>query len=599
MIAKGANWYFSSSVTQYYMTRVMRKIQLPIVLFIVLASLFSYKNLLSQSLTDNQSEVKVFSGPSAKHAFAIIDGNLYAWGNNDKGQLGIGHTYPMNYPVMVLSDKYWYNIIMNKPQPYWVDIATSLYHTLGLKSDSTLWAWGSNGWSELGKKSKEKYFITPMQVGQDNDWAKISAATSRSFGIKKDNTLWQWGYHYNWQYKGYSAIAGYEPMPFLNANNWLTSSSTSELQYAIKNDGSLWVWGDNHRDYLKRELYNKIHYPVCIDTFGQWKSISAGQFGRCYGLKKDSTLWIFGRSNDKHEVVSTRNDKYFSKMQLGTDHDWVKIRAGSSTILGLKSNGTIWGYGNNHSLLMMKYYGSPTHPMQIGTDSNWVDIAAGNESHYAVNSYNQVFAWGKNSQGQLGNYTMGERSQKVQVLFDLDLPRQSISDQMIYNSRAYRYDIVQEYLKIEMADSNKHDYRRKEIANMIELLKNPDSLFPYSNYDSAVYVLYKEGYYRNHRVFNYDYEKYKVSNTKKLKPSVIKRILNLINNPLHYTPSHCGSPKVGSSVIFYNKGKNIATIIITDNGCELHFEPKNILTRGGIMDDWAYKRLVSDLKWNN
>lgn len=115
------------------------------------------------------------------HSLAIkTDGTLWAWGMNIFGQLGDGTGTERDSPVQIGTDVNWESV------------SAGLYYSLGLKKDSTIWSWGSNSGGELGLGSHTVPYA-PTQIGTDADWISISAGNAYSVGLKKDSTLWQWG----------------------------------------------------------------------------------------------------------------------------------------------------------------------------------------------------------------------------------------------------------------------------------------------------------------------------------------------------------------------------------------------------------------------
>ena len=79
------------------------------------------------------------------------DGTLWAWGSNDRGQLGIGSTVDQWFPAQVgtLSDV--------------AAAAAGIYHSVAAKADGTVWAWGYNAYGQLGDGTTTQR-ITPVQV---------------------------------------------------------------------------------------------------------------------------------------------------------------------------------------------------------------------------------------------------------------------------------------------------------------------------------------------------------------------------------------------------------------------------------------------------
>lgn len=79
----------------------------------------------------------------------------------------------------------------------WEDVAGGAWHTLALKSDGTMWAWGNNCWGQLGQGDDlcDVYTGAINQVGTDSDWAAIATDgySWHNLALKSDGTLWAWG----------------------------------------------------------------------------------------------------------------------------------------------------------------------------------------------------------------------------------------------------------------------------------------------------------------------------------------------------------------------------------------------------------------------
>jgi alpha-tubulin suppressor-like RCC1 family protein len=113
------------------------------------------------------------------------DGTLWAWGENSFGELGLGDTTPRYSPIQVGS------------ATDWAAVRCLGHHTLALKRDGTLWAWGENGYGQLGLGDTTDRH-SPTQVGTSRDWATIAPGSADSYStvaLKRDGTLWAWGFN--------------------------------------------------------------------------------------------------------------------------------------------------------------------------------------------------------------------------------------------------------------------------------------------------------------------------------------------------------------------------------------------------------------------
>jgi alpha-tubulin suppressor-like RCC1 family protein len=129
------------------------------------------------------------------HSLAIRDnGELYSFGGNGFGQLGNGTVDDGLWVVQVGTDFDWESISAGGGiNPVGADdAALNGGHSLAIKTDGTLWAWGSNYYGQLGLGTTDDA-TTPMQVGKERGWVRVSAGKLHSFAWKADGSLWGWG----------------------------------------------------------------------------------------------------------------------------------------------------------------------------------------------------------------------------------------------------------------------------------------------------------------------------------------------------------------------------------------------------------------------
>ncbi len=326
------------------------------------------------------------------------NGALWAWGNNDKGQLGDGTMLNRSTPVQIGSDTKW------------ISIAAGKNHTLGLKADGTLWAWGTNSFGELGDGTTINR-STPVQIGTDTNWQGIYASWTFTFALKADGTLWACGSNNFGQLGLGNTINNNTLVQIGTDNTWVTAACGVGHTLGIKSNGTLWTWGQMNTNSVDNNLSPSSTIPVQRGTDNKWTSVSAEQYSST-GLQADGTIWQWG-----YLTPSYYNGAFtVNPTQTGTDHDWIRHARGVwSTSIGLKSNGSLWAWGGNE----YGQFGNGTlqasaTPLQIGAETTWVHIANGGRHTVGIKSDRaQYCTTGLNLHSQLGDGTTVDKSNFV------------------------------------------------------------------------------------------------------------------------------------------------------------------------------------------
>jgi alpha-tubulin suppressor-like RCC1 family protein len=141
------------------------------------------------------------------HVLAIrTDGTLWVWGSNEYGQLGDGWIFDHRTdPFQIGTDTNWELITGGFP------------HSIATKADGTVWAWGDQNYGELGVgPTPPNAYYTPVQVTAVSDFIKITASGYSSFALRRDGTIWTWGQNYSGQMGSGSTAHKYVPSPLLS-----------------------------------------------------------------------------------------------------------------------------------------------------------------------------------------------------------------------------------------------------------------------------------------------------------------------------------------------------------------------------------------------
>ena len=137
---------------------------------------------------------------------------------------------------------------------------------------------------------------------------------------------------------------------------------------------------------------------VGVDT--HWADVDAA-YDFTLGLKTDGTLWAWG--DNTFDQLGTGGPSSSVPVQVGTERTWTAIDAGQTHSLALRSDGTLWAWGRNLS----GQVGNGTTvrqatPAQVAPGTTWTSFAAGSDHSLAIRTDGSLWAWGGGRDGQLG-----------------------------------------------------------------------------------------------------------------------------------------------------------------------------------------------------
>ena len=262
------------------------------------------------------------------------DGSLWSWGSDFAGWpvLGLGNVTAQTRLRRIGKDTNW------------VSISAGTAHNMAIKSDGTLWAWGENytgqfGVGTMGRRNQEAN--TPVHAAPGNDWKQAVAGGIHTVVLKQDGTLWAWGINWAGSLGTGSTRNSAVPVQVGCASNWVKVWAGMLETVALQSDGSLWYWGDNP-DPAFPQGTGQILVPTRVSPDTNWVDVGFG-VNTVFAIKADGTLWTWGRN--AHVYSDAQNQTLDTvPTRVGTNSDWASVPAcGLGWCQGLtKKDGSLW-----------------------------------------------------------------------------------------------------------------------------------------------------------------------------------------------------------------------------------------------------------------
>ena len=288
----------------------------------------------------SNKEATYFSG-AGNYAAAIVEGELFMWGSNEWGQLGLGDENDRTRPTRVGNDSDWKSVAMGA------------FHALAIKENGDLYAWGYGGVGQLGLGSTASY-TTPQKVTAiAGAWQSISAGANHSLALHSDGAVYVFGRNVNGEL-GLGDTTTRTTPTAIDANTYTQIDAGFQHSVIVRSDGAVFSFGQNHVGQLcngeisaSSAVANPT--PVQIAVSGYEKIVVAAY--HTHFLMQDSTLSACGYGFDG---------------RLGT--------------------------GSTANMLT---------PGAVGAGTGWLDIS-GSMVHNAAKKSDGWYVWGSNREGSLG-----------------------------------------------------------------------------------------------------------------------------------------------------------------------------------------------------
>ena len=384
-----------------------------------------------------------------RHAAARrSDGTVWTWGTNVDGELGVGPgqgetSTPVQVPGLTGVSA----------------VSSTLSHTLALRSDGTVWAWGYNAQGALGDGTTANRF-TPVHVSGVVGVVAVAAGYLHSIAVDGDGALWAWGSNGAGQLGDGTKSNRLVPVTIGGLPAVLAAAAGRRHSVALATDGTVWAWGNNEFGQLGNGTTAESVTPVQVPGLTGVTALAAGYF-HCLALKADGSVWAWGRNANGGMVGDGSIQNALSPVQVPGLTGVTALSASQWHNLARRSDGSVWAWGRSGlgqcgrsfewiqplaeevpdvagAIAVAAGEGVSFAVLADGSTATWGsasfssgdglrvfadlpeavpgapparELSIGGAAVLALTADGSVWSWGQNSSGQLGTGTTGMATQ--------------------------------------------------------------------------------------------------------------------------------------------------------------------------------------------
>lgn len=343
------------------------------------------------------------------HSGWIRDGALLMWGRNNTGQAGVGYTSSLgdtdpahpNVPTTVSLD--------GTP----VSLAAYQNTSIVLDDSGALWGFGDNGYGQLGLDGGEVFDDVdrdaPEQIPNVEGVVAIAGGYYHTLALRSDGTVMAFGRNGDGQLGDGGTDNSDLAQVVSGLEDVVQVAAASSTSLAVTADGALYAFGAN--DYAQlgdgTEDDDSHSAPVLVSGLPPIVQVAAGR-DHVIALDAEGQIWGWGL-NANNQIGGTDHKLGGSPILVPTllDHlpTAVAVYANGNQSYLETADGRLWGWGQNGSVgsLGVSIDGDLDEPVEsVFGLSGVLDLGVGALHSVTLDSGGQAYAWGWSYEGSLG-----------------------------------------------------------------------------------------------------------------------------------------------------------------------------------------------------
>ncbi|KAA5542949.1 RCC1 domain-containing protein [Adhaeribacter rhizoryzae] len=282
-----------------------------------------------------------------------------------------------------------------------------------VSQDGKVYGWGEN--VNVQSESDISYCATPVNISDYGSLVgktilKVASGRNHTLAVDLDGKVYAWGGNY-----------GELPIEVEGLSGIKDITVGDSHFMALKIDGIIYVRGNGGYGQLGNGHFDLGHYHIPsrsmpVGSLSDITAISAGA-NHCLAVKSDGTVYAWGDDsygqlgndyNHPNGHYSANLNASAKPQRINNLSEIISVSAGANHSLALKANGTVFTWGSDN-------YANSKVPVQVNNLTGIVAIAAGVSHSLALKVDGNVFIWGGEGEGQDGSVTFNGRLEPKQV----------------------------------------------------------------------------------------------------------------------------------------------------------------------------------------
>lgn len=353
-------------------------------LVVLISASFS---LLARQTTPPPPPATLAAG--ASHSLAIdAAGAVWAWGANIGGQVGDGSTTMRLAPVRLATLTGTFTAV-----------AGGAAHSLALRSDGRVLAWGLNAAGEVGDGSTIRR-TSPVLVSTLASIVQVAAGAQHSLALRSNGSVASWGANNEGQLGDNSTQNRSTPVTVSGLTNVVAIAAGGVHSMALKADGTVWTWGGNTSSQLGDNTTTRRWTPVRVTTLASARAIAAGGI-HSVAVTQTGAVFAWG-GNPTGQVGDGTTTTRRVPVAVSGLANIVGVSAGAAHTTAVNAAGALWAWGANLGALGDSTINVRTRPVAIASPLDARLVVAGGAHSLAVTGDGTVWSTGVNLLGPLG-----------------------------------------------------------------------------------------------------------------------------------------------------------------------------------------------------